>query len=42
METRIEKNLGGHDIFVNNLFIMWVTGSKRNAKKELKKYIESL
>ncbi len=37
MKTEIKKSGKGHDIFINDNFVMWVIGSKKNAEKELKK-----
>lgn len=37
MKTEIKKKGKGHDVFINGEWKMWVIGSKRNAKKELKK-----
>ena len=34
----IKKSFNGHDIFIAGEWIMWVIGSKANAKKELIKY----
>tara|TARA_R110002051_G_scaffold224048_1_gene287247 strand:+ start:6275 stop:6406 length:132 start_codon:yes stop_codon:yes gene_type:complete len=37
MKIEIIKKFNGHDVIVNGKWKMWVIGSKRNAKKELKK-----
>lgn len=41
MESEIKKNRNGHDIFVKGVWVMWVTGSARNANKELKLYLRN-
>ena len=40
MKTEIIKKDKGHDIFLNGGWVMWVIGSKRNAQKELDKYLK--
>lgn len=35
MKTEIIKNGKGHDILIDDKFVMWVIGSKKNAQKEL-------
>ena len=40
MKKEIIKKYNGHDVFLNGGWIMWVTGSKRNAQKELDKYLK--
>lgn len=33
----IKKKWKGHDIFIDNEWVMWVTGSRKNAEREIKK-----
>ena len=40
MKVEIKKNGKGHNVFINNDFIFWVIGSKKNAEKELKLYLK--
>ncbi|WP_256444571.1 hypothetical protein [Tenacibaculum finnmarkense] len=40
MDIVIEKKGKGHDVFINNQWHMWITGSKRNARKELEIYLK--
>jgi hypothetical protein len=40
MKTEIIKKGKGHDIFINGQWVLWVIGSKRNAEKEMKKYLK--
>tara|TARA_R100001369_G_C3219742_1_gene149788 strand:+ start:52 stop:180 length:129 start_codon:yes stop_codon:yes gene_type:complete len=40
MEGRFEKKNNGHDVFINNQWLMWVIGSIKNAKKELEIYLK--
>lgn len=42
MKTEIKKKFNGHDIYINDNFVMWVIGSKRNAQKELQKYFKEI
>ncbi len=36
------KKLGkGHEIYVNGSLVMWVIGSKKNAEKEIKEYLNA-
>ena len=37
MNTEIVKSGKGHDIYIDDKFVMWVIGSRKNAEKELKK-----
>ena len=41
LEIVYKKNSKGHDIFINNEWVMWVIGSIRNAKKEAESYIKA-
>ena len=41
MKVEYKKKFNGHDVIVNGGWIMWVIGSKRNAQKELKKYLDN-
>ncbi|WP_262906535.1 hypothetical protein [Tenacibaculum piscium] len=40
MDIIFKKNGKGHDVFVDGLWQMWVTGSKRNANKEIQNYLK--
>lgn len=37
MDIEIKKKFNGHDVFLDGKWVLWVIGSKTNAKKELKK-----
>ena len=37
MKTEIKKSGKGHDIYINGEWVMWVIGSKKNAKKKSKR-----
>ena len=39
MNIDIKKKGKGHDVFINNTWLFWVIGSKRNANKELNQYL---
>ena len=41
MKIEIIKSGKGHDVFINNGFVFWVIGSKKNAKKELKSHLKN-
>ena len=41
MKTEIIKKDKGHDIFINDNWVMWVIGSKKNAQKELNIYLKN-
>jgi hypothetical protein len=40
MKTEFVRSGRGYDVFINNLFVLWVVGSKRNAEKELEIYLK--
>ena len=40
MRTEIIKKDKGHDVFINDGWVMWVVGSSKNAQKELNKYLK--
>ena len=37
--TKIDK---GYDVYINNQWVMWVIGSKANAKKEITEYLNNI
>lgn len=39
MEIRYEKINKGHNVYVNNKWVLWVYGSKKTANKEIIKYL---
>lgn len=41
MKSRFVKNNKGHDVFINDQWVMWIIGSIKNAKKELEKYLKN-
>jgi hypothetical protein len=38
--ANIVKSEKGHDVFIDNEFILWVTGSRRQATKELELHLK--
>jgi hypothetical protein len=40
-EIEIKKNGKGHDVIINGNLAFWIIGSKRNAEKELKNYLNN-
>ena len=41
MDITYTKSGKGHDVIVNNGWVMWVIGSKSNAKKEITEYLNN-
>lgn len=41
MRKTFKKNLNGHDVFINDQWLMWVIGSEKNARKQLELYLKS-
>ena len=39
MEIQYKKEAKGHDVFIDGIWVMWVIGSKTNAKKEINSYL---
>jgi len=40
MKEEYKKSGKGWNVYLNGKLIMWVIGSKNNAKKELQKYLK--
>ena len=41
MKVTYTKKGKGHDIFIDNQWVMWVIGSLKTAKKELEIYLRN-
>ena len=41
MKTTFTKTNKGHDIYINDQWVMWVIGSLKTAKKELEIYLRN-